>query len=141
MVNKRYINHRMTLSVQGFLLKYKYPESYVAVKNNRLIWFGKIKPTPLSRVYNVRLVCKKGNKPRVFLYGKHIIGIERDDFPHRYNKNLEKQEVELCLNMPIEFNYSLRIIDTIILWIQEWLYYYEIWLATNEWRGGGHTPS
>lgn len=63
------------------------------------------------------------------------------NFPHRYNKNLEKREVELCLNMPIEFNYSLRIIDTIIPWIQEWLYYYEIWLATDEWRGGGHTPS
>ena len=42
--------------------------------------------------------------------------------------------------MPYEFNYSLRIIDTIIPWTQEWLYFYEIWLLTGEWRGGGHTP-
>ena len=86
------------------------------------------------------MICERGQKPKVFMYDNHIEGIEKDDFPHKYHKDLKKQEVQLCLNMPYEFDYSLRIIDTIIPWTQEWLYFYEIWLTTGEWRGGGHTP-
>ena len=139
MANKYYRNNKLTLSVQGLLLKSKYPESKVSVKKNRLIWRGGIKPTALSRLYKIKIICERGNKPKVFLYGNHIKGIERTDFPHKYHKDEIKQEVQLCLNMPYEFNYSLRIIDTIIPWTQEWLYFYEIWLLTGEWRGGGHT--
>ena len=41
-----------------------------------------------------------------------------------------------------EFSYKYNwIADTIVPWAQEWLYYYEIWLATNEWCGGGHIPT
>lgn len=140
MANKYYRNNKLTLSVQGLLLKSKYPESKTSVKNNRLIWYGEIKPTAISRLYKIKIICERGNKPKVFLYGNHIKGIERTDFPHKYYKDEIKQEVQLCLNMPYEFNYSLRIIDTIIPWIQEWLYFYEIWLFTGEWCGGGNTP-
>ena len=50
----------------------------------------------------------------------------------------EKKEVELCLHFFVEFKFLQPITDTIIPWIQEWLYFYEIWLLTNEWYGGGH---
>ena len=133
------MNNILSLPVQGLLLQHKYPESRVCIKHNYLIWYGEIRPTPLSRLYKIKIICEKGNKPKVFLYGKHIEGIEKNDFPHNYHKNESKQEIQLCLNMPCEFNYSLRIIDTIIPWTQEWLYHYEIWLATGEWRGGGHS--
>ncbi|MFR1627012.1 MAG: hypothetical protein ACLSU6_08680 [Thomasclavelia ramosa] len=75
------------------------------------------------------------------MYGDHIDGIERDDFPHKYHKNIKKQEVQLCLNMPYEFDYSFRLVDTVIPWTQEWLYHYEIWLATGKWQGGGHNTN
>jgi hypothetical protein len=26
---------------------------------------------------------------------------------------------------------------TVIPWISEWLYFYELWLVTGEWLGGG----
>lgn len=29
---------------------------------------------------------------------------------------------------------------TIIPWTSEWLFNYEVWLATGEWRGGGMHP-
>lgn len=32
------------------------------------------------------------------------------------------------------------IANTIIPWTIEWLYYYELWLATGEWLGGGDHP-
>jgi hypothetical protein len=27
---------------------------------------------------------------------------------------------------------------TVVPWISEWLLYYELWLFTGEWTGGGH---
>lgn len=132
---------KLSFPVQGFLLQKKYPQSKVVVNRNDLIWYGEVRPTPISRLYKIKIICKKAHKPKVVLYGNEIDGIERDDFPHIYRKYKKKQMVELCLNMPIEFNYSLRITDTIIPWAQEWLFYYEIWLATGKWCGGGHTPS
>ena len=139
MANKYFNNKKITLPIQGLLLKSTYPESKIFIKNNCLIWYGEIKPTPFSHVYKIKIICNRGKKPKIFLCGEHIEGIEKNDFPHNYHKDKKKQEVHLCLNMPHEFNYSLRIVDTIIPWTQEWLFYYEIWLITGQWRGGGHS--
>lgn len=35
----------------------------------------------------------------------------------------------------------MLIADTYIPWAIEWLYYYEIWLVTGEWCGGGIHPT
>jgi hypothetical protein len=37
----------------------------------------------------------------------------------------------------------MMIATTIIPWLALWLYYYEVWLATGHWEGGGipHKPS
>jgi hypothetical protein len=32
-------------------------------------------------------------------------------------------------------------IADIIGWIALWLYYYEVWLITGNWLGGGHEPN
>jgi hypothetical protein len=34
----------------------------------------------------------------------------------------------------------MSIADTIVPWTSEWLMYYEIWLATSDWYGGGVWP-
>ena len=34
----------------------------------------------------------------------------------------------------------MYIADTIVPWTAEWLAHYEIWLATDDWRGGGVWP-
>ena len=34
----------------------------------------------------------------------------------------------------------MSIADTIVPWTAEWLVYYEIWLMTGEWYGGGDWP-
>ena len=126
---------------QASYLKSEYPESKVIIRPNEFTWYGEIKPTPVSRAYKIKIHCKGFSKrPRVVLYGDKIVGIEKPDFPHHFEINEEKQEVVLCLHMPYEFNYKCWIADTIVLWTQEWLYYYEIWLATGEWCGGGHNP-
>lgn len=140
MVKKAYIKlPKITFAKQAMYLKREYPQSECTLGCGQLIWKGKIQPSPLSRVYCIRIECKDYNKrPKVILYGDSIEGIERKDFPHHFEVDKEKQEVVLCLHMPYEFSYSYMIADTIIPWAQEWLLYYEIWLATGEWCGGGH---
>lgn len=132
---------KINLALQCYYLKKSFPDTTTELKNNTLIWYGEIKPTPLSRTYNIKLEYKKGFKPRVYLYGEHIIGIEKKNFPHHYEIKDNGKQVELCLYIPFEFNDSMIIADTIILWAQEWLFYYEIWILTNEWHGGGRHPA
>ena len=46
-----------------------------------------------------------------------------------------------CLCYGDEFASDMLIADTYIPWAIEWLYYYEIWLVTGEWCGGGIHPT
>ncbi len=34
----------------------------------------------------------------------------------------------------------MTLADTILPWASLWLFYYEVWLATGEWVGGGEHP-
>lgn len=60
-----------------------------------------------------------------------------DKIPHVYTLN------ELCLYYPKyqEFNSKMLIADCIIPWISLWLYHYENWHITGEWKGGGIHPN
>ena len=137
MVNKRVWSNNLSLSLQEGLLRHKYPESKVSVKKGKLVWEGILKPTSLSREYKIKLICDRMDNPKVYLKGSDIKGIERGDFPHHYKKT--EYGVLLCLNYTAEFNYSMKLTDTIIPWTLEWLCFYEIWLYTGEWHGGGHS--
>ena len=57
--------------------------------------------------------------------------------PHLYAGDL------LCVYHPLrnEWDSSKIIADTIISWISLWLYYYEVWLATGDWKGEGDHPT
>lgn len=142
MENKKYYKTPLiTFPKQAMHLQYDYPESYCVFKSDYLLWKGEIRPTPLSRTYKIRIECKGyKRRPKVILYGDTIDGIEKADFPHHFEIDRNKPEVVLCLHMAYEFDFRLLIADTIIPWTQEWLYFYEIWLATGEWCGGGHKP-
>ena len=51
------------------------------------------------------------------------------------------QWVEICLyRYAFEFSRYKLLANTVIPWIVEWLFYYEIWLTTGEWLGGGEHP-
>jgi len=67
--------------------------------------------------------------------------LDDPDLPHKYRVDKDRQEIELCLFYGWDFTTQMLITDTIIPWTIEWLYYYEIWLSTGEWCGGGKHPS
>lgn len=56
--------------------------------------------------------------------------------PHTY----DSKKQHLCLFNPHcgEWNSTMLIANTIVHWAIEWLYYYENWVYTGKWLGGGH---
>lgn len=100
-------------------------------------WRGLLQPTDLSCQYETQISYRLGQWPKVRILNPPIR--KRADggaAPHRY------ADGTLCLFRPKygEWSSGLAIADTIVPWTALWLYYYEVWLATGEWVGGGEHP-
>lgn len=47
----------------------------------------------------------------------------------------------LCLYYDGDFDDRADLlVDTVVPWVSEWLYHYELWVATGDWHGGGIHP-
>lgn len=82
-------------------------------------------------------------KPKVFIEASQFNVDKLEDIPHKYGiKNRRgKKYVEICLYYKHEWNRSMNISDTIVPWAIEWLYFYDMWLITKKWLGGGKHPT
>ena len=94
-----------------------------------------LRPTEESRTYKLRIAARV-NSTIVSIYPvEPYIGTEVSGkkVPHMYGDG------SLCLYYPKyrEWKYSDSWADTLIPWASLWLYYYEIWVVTGEWLGGG----
>lgn len=110
-----------------------------ALKHGKLIWEFDARPTPLSRSYRVRIRYRRGRPPEVFVLSPHLptlVGGRK--LPHVY----QQDPPSLCLYLPNsgEWSPTMRISETMVPWSVLWLYYFEDWLFTDEWRGGGVHP-
>lgn len=135
-------NPPLTLLQQKVALcsAYKGADCIIDKKKKQLFWSAKIKPTALSKEYTVALVYQQGKGPKVWIIGDELEKLEDANFPHKFNVDIKCKMVRICLYRYSEFNSSKLIANTIIPWTVEWLYYYELWLATGEWLGGGEHP-
>ncbi len=107
------------------------------VRNGVLIGRGTIKPGPLTDEYDFSLEYKRGRVPTVRILrppiytkqGGKVLG-------HTYEKD------KPCVFRP-KFDWSVDkvIANTVIPWLALWLQFYEVWLATGKWLGGGEHPS
>jgi hypothetical protein len=63
-----------------------------------------------------------------------------DPIPHVYRH--DGRGVLLCLWWPKrrEWMPQLKLAETFIPWTEEWLWYFEDWLNTRVWAGGGEHP-
>jgi hypothetical protein len=97
---------------------------------------GHLQPTPLSEQYRVRIRYTLGNYPETDVLSP-ALGRRSDELiPYMYRQKT------LCLFNPNkqEWNPAMRIGKTILPWTALWLFFYEVWLATGEWKGGGDHP-
>lgn len=142
MANKDYIPKRnIRLFDQMMTLRAAYPSASCELRNGTLFWFGKVKPTSLSREYNVALTYSNSQVPKVWVIGEELQKIEDPNFPHKYEVDPQNNMVRICLYRYREFTKDKFLANTIIPWTVEWLYFYEIWLATGTWCGGGEHPT
>lgn len=103
-----------------------------------LVWEYRDRPTPLSREYLIRIEYKRGDIPRVFVRDPDLTALAGGrEIPHVY-----KNPLHLCLYLPRsgEWDGTMRIDQTFVPWALVWLYYFEEWLGSNEWKGGGVHP-
>lgn len=103
-----------------------------------LVWNYRDRPTPLSREYSMRVTFQRTETPKVFVMDPELSALAGGrPLPHVYHDPLR-----LCLTLPVarEWTGTMRIDQTFVPWATIWLYYFEDWLITDEWKGGGKHP-
>jgi hypothetical protein len=140
---KRYLKPKeVTVYKQKVALGAAYPEAKSSIIGRKtLVWGGKIRPSPFSKEYKVVLTWIPEQPPNVWIIGDELERLDDPSFPHIYHIDVERKMVRICLYRHQEFNQYTFIANTIIPWAKEWLYFYEMWLATGNWLGGGEHPS
>lgn len=96
-----------------------------------------LQPSAFCEVYRIRIAYQKNLFIKIYVIDKILkIAHNRSKLPHVYNS----KEQQLCLYSPSkkEWKSTQYIVTTIIPWASEWLFYYELWLSSGEWYGGGH---
>lgn len=109
------------------------------LRGNSLTWEFLVRPTPLSREYRARLAFRLNDSPHVFIDQPNLqVLAEGRRLPHVY----QQRPTRLCLYLPGSYEWApwMRIDRTIIPWTALWLLYFEEWLASDKWAGGGRHP-
>lgn len=109
------------------------PQAKCRIHRDVLVCTVGLKPTAVSRHYTVGLRYQLGDAPEVRVLSPELkLHTQAEALPHTYPGDI------LCLNYPWEWQPNMIIAHTTLPWVCEWLYYYEIWLVTGVWTGGGH---
>jgi hypothetical protein len=110
-------------------------------RHDQLIFEYSAAPTPISRLYRLRLEYRRGARPQVWVLSPDVTDLAKDkgSIPHLYDRN---HPVKLCLYLPRtrEWRSDRSLAHTIVPWSVEWLLHFEAWLATGVWSGGGEHP-
>ena len=127
---------KLTPLMQGARLKTLFPLSDFTVLAHGLgiKWKGCLQPNPISQLYQISVTYLQGKAPITKVHTPLIIP-DGKKLPHVYSQIKQ----ELCLYYPKnnEWHSGLWIVETIVPWASEWLYHYENWVATGDWKGGG----
>lgn len=104
-----------------------------------LIWEYEVQPSLLSRTYTVRITYRVGEKPQILVRNPNLRELAQ---PRRLPHVYQQDPPLLCLYRPIKRDWTarMRLDQTVVPWTAVWLFYFEDWLASNEWKGGGEHP-
>lgn len=116
----------LSLAVQQLYIRERFPQ--FSYSRSQGAWIGTLQPTLKSPKYIVQMIYALHKVPRVFVLRPKL----HPEAPHVYKEN-----GALCLYYPNDGSWNSRKLlgKTVLLWTAEWLYYYELWLATGQWFG------
>lgn len=107
-----------------------------------LIYRMELSPSSASRLYQCELHVPPGLVvPEMTVRDPDLEMLAGGKkLPHVYP--YKGKGVHLCLWRPRykEWNWSMKLSQTYVPWTIEWLFYFEDWLQTGEWAGGGEHP-
>jgi hypothetical protein len=109
------------------------------LRSGRLVWRYRTTPTPLSRIYVIRIEFQQGDTPDIFVEDPDLTSLaEGRRLPHVYGQ----KPTRLCLYLPRtrEWEAWMRLDQTVVPWTSLWLFYFEEWLVSDDWKGGGQHP-
>ncbi len=120
----------------------RWPESTLEFVQGRELRFGfKVAPTPMARVYQCLLKVYPSNFPELLVMDPDPKELAAGrTLPHIYPH--KGQGTKLCLWLPRAHEWvpQMRFSETYLPWAAEWLDYFEEWLVTDVWAGGGEHP-
>ncbi len=136
-MSKVEVNPAWKIGLEVAYLKKFFPNGVVKSTTKDLVSKIDLQPTPLSRIYKIKIKYKVGCIPEVYVISPFPLPkySNETELPHMYLSSKQK----LCLYYPnhYEWNEKMKIAETLIPWAAEWLFYYEVWLATGKWQGEG----
>jgi hypothetical protein len=119
-----------------------WPGSTLRLIQGRELRFGfRVAPTAMSREYRCLLKIHSAAFPELFVVAPDLKALAAGrKLPHVYPH--DGVGTKLCLWLPKahEWCEQMRLDETYLPWAAEWLDYFEEWLVTNDWAGGGEHP-
>lgn len=118
--------------------QYNFDYSRWNIRPHGFTWLFNVTPTALSDTYTLKILYNEPYYPQVYVVSPKPLPLAKgaEKLPHTYDT---KRQLLCLFNLRIgEWNSGMLIANTIIHWAIEWLYYYENWVYTGKWIGGGH---
>jgi hypothetical protein len=118
----------VSLAIQDFQIQQRFPSfkrHFHRVGHG--LWTGTLQPRESSPVYHVELRYRVHVAPTVKVLRPDLA----PGAPHLY------PDGTLCLYWPKEWGWTSDqlIVNTVLPWAADWLYYYELWLDCGKWLG------
>ena len=106
------------------------------VRDREVRWTGTWRPTELSPEYCIEITYPQGRRPRIAILSPILpLGPGHTKLPHVF-----EGQKDICVHTSDEWNSGKLIADTILPWVSQWLYFYEVWALTGKWFGKGTHP-
>ena len=121
------------VALEALAIRERFP-SFRLVDRSRPKWRGTVQARPDGMVFEVEIDAGYV-PPRTRIISPPLINMPGTSLPpHHYATG------SLCLFHPDHdvFDSSRPIALTILPWVHEWCFYYEMWLLTGRWLGPEH---
>ena len=144
----------LTIDEQGRRMKALYPDFRCVLDAGWLaVWEGPLQP--ISQTYRVRIRYFARRQFENWMICDPYVTVTvieppvgpdprgtGEPPPHVFRLGHPPEFPALCLydSRADEWSPEQLIAETIVPWTIHWLYWFEVWLLTGEWRGGGRHP-